>query len=224
MLKKNSRIIKEIIPLLIIAFILGAMSLGDVYENREAYGDSLIRFHVIANSDSKEDQELKLKVRDKVIEEMDSKFQESSSIDDSRNIIKDNLEEIKDIAQGAVKNLGKKYDVNVYFGDYDFPTKSYGNFTLPAGEYEAVKIVIGEGKGENWWCVMFPPLCFIDINHGITSNKTQEELKKVLTDEEYGMIVSARSEDEIPIKLKFKVVEMFEKGRIRFAKLFVSQK
>lgn len=220
-MKKNKKILVIIMSFII---LMGVISLKDIYKNRESYKENLIRFHVIANSDSPEDQDLKRKVRDKIIENMNPKFEQSKSINETRNIIKDNLKEIQYIASEEVKNRGENYNVNVYFGDYDFPTKSYGNFTLPAGEYEAVRVVIGEGKGQNWWCVMFPPLCFIDITHGLSNDKTKEELKNVLTQEEYAMIVGAGSGEEVPIKLKFKVVELFEESRLRFAKLFITEK
>lgn len=217
---------KKVITGIIISFILlsGVLSLRDVYQNRNSYKNELIRFHVIANSDSPQDQALKLKVRDEVIEKMNPKFEKSSSIEETRKIISDNLNLMKDIAQNEVKRLNSDYDVNVEFGMDNFPTKSYGNFTLPAGEYQTAKIVIGEGKGQNWWCVMFPPLCFIDITNGLTNDRSGEELKSILSEDEYNMIVTAKSEEEVPLKLKFKVVEIFEKGKIHFAKMFVSKK
>ena len=217
---------KKVITGIIISFILllGVVSLRDVYQNRNSYKNELIRFHVIANSDSPQDQALKLKVRDEVIEKMNPKFEKSSSIEETRKIISDNLNLMKDIAQNEVKRLNSDYDVNVEFGMDNFPTKSYGNFTLPAGEYQTAKIVIGEGKGQNWWCVMFPPLCFIDITNGLTNDRSGEELKSILSEDEYNMIVTAKSEEEVPLKLKFKVVEIFEKGKIHFAKMFVSKK
>ncbi|SHH41418.1 stage II sporulation protein R [Caloranaerobacter azorensis DSM 13643] len=205
----------------VLLIVSGIVFLSDVYKNRESYKNKLIRFHVIANSDSPEDQQLKLKVRDKIIKEMNSKFEKASSLDESKKIILDNLDTIEYIAEKQIRELGKNYDVSVKFGEYDFPTKSYGNFTLPAGKYQAVRVVIGDGKGKNWWCVMFPPLCFIDITHGITNDKIKEELKGVLTEEEYNMIVNANGNKEIPLKLKFKVVELLEKSKLRFAKMLV---
>lgn len=207
--------------ILVLLIVSSIVFLSDVYKNRVSYKNNLIRFHVIANSDSPEDQQLKLKVRDRIINEMDSKFEKVSSLDESKKIILDNLDEIEYIAEKQIRELGKNYDVNVQFGEYDFPTKSYGNFTLPAGKYQAVRVVIGEGKGKNWWCVMFPPLCFIDITHGITNNEIKEELRGVLTEEEYNMIVNANNEREVPLKLKFKVVELLEKSKLRFAKMLI---
>lgn len=212
--------------ILILSFLLvfGILSLNEVYKNRQGYREKLIRFHVIANSDSPKDQALKLKVRDKIIESMNQKFEQSTSLEESREIIKNNLEEIEFYARQEIERQQSSYDVSVDFGNHNFPTKTYGSFTLPAGEYEAVRVVIGEGKGKNWWCVMFPPLCFIDITNGLTNDTTKEQLSNVLTEEEYKMITKAKSDDEVPLKLKFKVVEIIEKSKNKFAQMFVSKK
>lgn len=217
---------KIIIVLCTLLLIAGTTVFADVrklYKSQNAYSDKLIRFHVIANSDSPEDQELKLKVRDKIISEMNEKFVDISSIEETKQLVKNSLDEIKYIAEREVRERNKNYDVNVYFGNSSFPTKSYGGFTLPAGEYEAVKVVLGEGKGKNWWCVMFPPLCFIDVTHGLTDSKTKAELKKVLTEEEFKMISSTKDGERVPIKLKFKIVEIIKESKTRFAELFISE-
>lgn len=217
---------KIIIVLCILLLIAGVTVFADttkLYTSQKAYSDKLIRFHVIANSDSPEDQELKLKVRDRIISEMNDKFIDTNSIEEVQKIINSNLDEIKYIAQQTVKEENKNYDVNVYFGNSNFPTKSYGGFTLPAGEYKAVKVVLGEGKGKNWWCVMFPPLCFIDVTYGLTDKETEKELKKILTEEEFDMISSTRDGKKIPIKLKFKISEIIKDSKTRFAKLFISE-
>lgn len=192
--------------------------------NSYAFKNKLIRLHVLANSDSPEDQELKLKVRDKIIAEMNDRLGNSKSIDETREIVKENIEEIKKIALEEIKLNGKEYEVAVSLDSHNFPTKSYGGFTLPAGEYEALRVVIGEGKGQNWWCVMFPPLCFIDITNGLTDEKTKEELKKFLTEEEFNIIISAKGPEETPIILKSKLLELFEKGKVQFAKIFVADR
>lgn len=189
----------------------------------KAYKSKLIRLHVLANSDSPEDQELKLKVRDKIITNMNTKLGNSKSIDETRKIVKDNIEEIKEIALKEIKSNQKDYQVAVSLGNQNFPTKSYGGFTLPSGQYEALKVVIGEGKGQNWWCVMFPPLCFIDITNGLTDNNTKDELRKVLTEEEFNMIISAKDE-EMPIILKSKLFELIQKGKAQFTKLFIADR
>lgn len=125
----------------------------------------LIRLHVIANSNSDADQALKLKVRDKIVKSLETEFTAMNSIDETRNFIKNNLDNIEKMAQQEVKKHGKDYKVKALFGNFPFPVKTYGYVTLPAGEYEALRVMIGSGRGANWWCVLFPPLCFVDITH-----------------------------------------------------------
>ncbi|WP_425446251.1 stage II sporulation protein R [Dethiothermospora halolimnae] len=216
----KKKILKGIIISFCIVLAIGIVSISDVLKNRKSYKESLIRFHVVANSDSDQDQQLKLKVRDKIIGKMNEKFKDSSSLDETRKIIENNIKEIEYIAKNELNRQGKNYDINVDFGYHNFPTKSYGNFTLPAGKYEAVNVVIGEGKGKNWWCVMFPPLCFVDVTNGLTDEKTESELKEVLTEEEYNMIKTAKSKEDTDVKLKFKLVEILEKGKIKLGNLF----
>ncbi|WP_129599200.1 stage II sporulation protein R [Anaerophilus nitritogenes] len=191
----------------------------DVYNNQQSYKSHLIRFHVLANSDDPKDQELKLKVRDKIIKEMNPKFEKSKSLEESRQMIEENIKEIENIAKNEIKKNNKSYKVTASLGDYDFPTKNYGAITLPAGNYEALRVVIGKGEGQNWWCVMFPPLCFIDMENGLTDKKTEKEMMNILTKEEFNMIRTARSEGEVPIKLKFKVVEMLEEAKVKLNRM-----
>ena len=138
------------------------------------FASELIRFHVIANSDSYADQSLKLHVRDIIVNEMKVRFREANNRQEAEQIILASMDEIKALAQQQIQLEGKQYPVEVKIGDYDFPTKSYGNLTLPAGNYHAVRVIIGEGKGKNWWCVLFPPLCFVD---SVDSLKQDERAK-----------------------------------------------
>ena len=139
----------------------------------EDYKNELIRFHVIANSDSDEDQNLKLKVRDAVIDYLQPKLELSSSIEESETIIKSEYKELENISKNIVLENGYKYDISVGIDYSTFPTKQYSNVVLPAGEYKALRIIIGEGKGKNWWCVMFPPLCFVDEQSSIIDTETE---------------------------------------------------
>ena len=126
------------------------------------FASQLIRFHVIANSDSFQDQALKLHVRDVIVLEMKKRFSEANNRKQAEQIVLNSMGEIEELARQQIQREGKNYKVAVMMGDYDFPTKSYGNLTLPSGNYHAVRVVIGEGKGKIWWCVLFPPLCFTD--------------------------------------------------------------
>lgn len=124
--------------------------------------DNLIRFHVIANSDTGEDQSLKLKVRDAVVEGMTPRLKDVQDVAEARQRVRRDLVLIHELAADAVAAAGEDYPVRVYFGHFDFPVRRYGSLELPAGDYEAVRVVIGNGQGCNWWCVLFPPLCFVN--------------------------------------------------------------
>jgi stage II sporulation protein R len=179
------------------------------------FKDQIIRFHIKANSDKEEDQALKLKVRDKILKDMGARFGESKSLEETRTIVENNIDNIKSITEEVIAEEGKDFSVEVSLGNKNFPTRKYGNITFPSGEYETLMVKIGEGKGKNWWCVMFPPLCFVDINHGNTSNKAEEDLREVLTEEEINLLLSNK---EPPILLKSKIAEMVEKTKTHFAK------
>jgi len=128
-------------------------------------GEDLIRFHVVANSDSEEDQALKRAVRDAILKKISPQLAQSQSLDQSRRILAELRPVMEEISRKVIRAWGRDYTVQTEYGKFIFPTKSYGSLILPSGEYEAVRVVIGEGKGSNWWCVLFPPLCFVDIEH-----------------------------------------------------------
>jgi stage II sporulation protein R len=147
-----------------------------------------IRLRILANSDSDEDQNLKRKVRDAVNAQITLWVQDLTSLEKARTTIQSNLPEIQRIAERVVKEQNETQTVNVEFGKVDFPTKLYGQFLYPAGEYEAILITMGEGKGANWWCVLFPPLCFLDFSNGVAvrdegfeDKKAEKENKKEVT-------------------------------------------
>ncbi|SUY46654.1 stage II sporulation protein R [Clostridium putrefaciens] len=178
--------------------------------------DKMIRFHVIANSDSIDDQDIKLKVRDKVLEYIYPKLEGSSEIDKSREILKENDEEIKNIALKVLEENNYNYKVESTLSNEIFPVKSYGNITLPQGEYEAYRIILGDGKGQNWWCVMFPPLCFVDITKGEVSNKdTEDIMKNTLSEKEYDMV---KRKDKSKIIFKSKIGEVVKDIKIKQSK------
>ena len=128
--------------------------------------EGIIRFHVIANSDSEEDQELKFKVRNRVLAKVQNALEESSSASRTRAYIEENLEEIEACALQCVRAEGYDYNVKARIGVTAIPAKQYDDVYFPAGSYEALTITIGEGKGRNWWCVVFPPLCLVDAREG----------------------------------------------------------
>jgi stage II sporulation protein R len=198
-----------ILILLSLFILISAISYVDAVSNNIA--DSIFRLHVIANSDSKEDQELKLKVRDELLSYMNIISKDSKSKQEAMQIANEHKEEFTQIAEKVIKENGYNYTVNVQIGKADFPTKYYGDITLPAGTYDALKVQIGEAKGQNWWCVMFPPLCFVDVSTGIVPDNSKQELKQSLDNEEYDLISKT---DNNEISFKFKIVELFQNWRL----------
>ena len=198
-----------ILILLSLFILISAISYVDAVSNNIA--DSVFRLHVIANSDSKEDQELKLKVRDELLSYMNIISKDSTSKQEAMQIVNEHKEEFTQIAKKVIKENGYNYTVNVQIGKADFPTKYYGDITLPAGTYDALKVQIGEAKCQNWWCVMFPPLCFVDVSTGIVPDNSKQELKQSLDNEEYDLISKT---DNNEISFKFKIVELFQNWRL----------
>lgn len=195
-----------VIFLLFCAFVfISALSYVDAVSNDIA--DSVFRLHVIANSDTEEDQALKLKVRDQLLEYMNSLTEDCTSKKEVIEIAKMHEADFQKIAKEIIEENGFDYEVTVQIGTSDFPTKYYGDITLPAGTYDALKVKIGKAEGQNWWCVMFPPLCFIDVSTGIVPEESKEEMKESLNDEEYDLISKT---DNSEISFKFKLVELFQ--------------
>lgn len=154
-------------------FPVAGGSLQAFAESGEEWGDSggeipqqAIRLRIIANSDSPQDQQLKRDVRDRVIEEIGKKLYQAKSQEEARKILQGDLQEIDRIAKGVVREKGSPYPVKTEYGIVPFPTKLYGDKVYPAGNYEALRIIIGKGEGQNWWCVLFPALCFVDMANG----------------------------------------------------------
>jgi len=163
---------------------------------------NLLRLHVIANSDSSSDQELKLKVRDRLLAESSDLFSDTESIDESKQIVENNIEFLESAARDEITSRGFDYDVRIKTEKCFFPVKSYGSLTLPSGEYEAVKVEIGKAEGKNWWCVMFPPLCF--VNGTVNSEKSLAKLKDSLSEEEYDIVTSGE------VDFRFKIVDVVQ--------------
>lgn len=168
--------------------------------------DSVFRLHILANSDSDEDQALKLLVRDSVLDYMKSISSDVSSKDEVIRLMDEHLDDFYDVARKTILENGFDYDVKLSIGKFDFPTKVYGDISLPAGVYDALRIEIGEAQGHNWWCVMFPTLCFVDVSSGELDEDSKSVLESSLNDEEFDIV----SEDNFVVSLKFKLLEFFE--------------
>ena len=125
--------------------------------------EGVVRFHVIANSDSSADQELKLAVRDEVLDYLRPELENVQDKKIAAQIIKSRLSQIEEVAAGVLRSQGCSDQVKAYYGVFDFPATAYGEKNFPEGKYEALRIVLGSGDGKNWWCCLFPPLCYVDL-------------------------------------------------------------
>ncbi|MCM3162375.1 stage II sporulation protein R [Metabacillus litoralis] len=175
--------------------------------------DEAIRLRILANSNSDEDQELKRKVRDEVNKEITEWVAELTSVEAAEELIESRLPEIENIVARVLKeeNMEQEYTVD-FDHDVSFPTKLYGNFIYPAGEYEAILISLGEAKGANWWCVLFPPLCFLDFSNGeaVQAEETEKTNEANKTTEEVASLVVDEEEDKQEVEVKFFLVEWFQ--------------
>lgn len=150
----------------------------------------VFRFHVLANSDSDEDQALKMQVKEEVIAYMKQEIPDSDSVDVTKAWAKSHLDELVEVSEQVVKEAGYEYSVTAEVTSCHFPEKTYGDITFPSGKYEALRIEIGEAKGQNWWCVLYPNLCFIDAVHAVVPDEGKNDLKKVLEEDTYEMVTA----------------------------------
>lgn len=150
----------------------------------------VFRFHVLANSDSKEDQALKMQVKEEVIAYMKEQLPHSDSVEMTKKWAVSNLDQIEELAEQLIREKGYNYSVCAEVKHCDFPDKTYGDITFPAGKYEALRIKIGEAEGQNWWCVLYPNLCFLDAVHAVVPDEGKEELKEVLDEQTYDMVTA----------------------------------
>lgn len=197
------------------SFVLGlffssAITYSAVYseEIQKGIAGEVLRFHVIANSDSEEDQKLKLKVRDGILSKYRGELEKCRNVSETKEFFTEKEDEVISFAEEIIRKEGFDYKVKAYIGESVFPTKRYGDILLPAGKYEALKIEIGNSGGKNWWCVMFPPLCFTDVSYGEDMEESKDGLKNILTEEEYGIV--AKADKDMSFKVKFKIVELWE--------------
>lgn len=168
--------------------------------------DAVFRLHVIANSDSDKDQALKLKVRDALLEFMNNICSNCSTKDEAISLAIKHEADFQKIAEQTIIDNGYNYSVKININNFYFPTKNYGDISLPAGLYDALRVEIGEAKGQNWWCVMFPSLCFIDISSGVVDDEAKENLHENLEEESFNIISDTKKSD---VKFKFKLIEFF---------------
>lgn len=172
---------------------------SDKIEPVSSKSEDLIRFHVLANSDSPEDQQLKLKVRDAVIVYLSPYLEDINDKNIAKKMILEHQADLVEVARQVILENGKDYPVDLEVGMFDFPIKSYGNLVLPAGKYEAVRILLGRAEGKNWWCVLFPPLCFVDATNATAV------VKKSSMDQ--------RESQDVPIEFRSKIAELWRENK-----------
>ena len=185
---------------LAIFLISGALAL----QTQEQLSDKVVRLHVLANSDSEEDQALKLLVRDAILERAEDLLSKSGDREEAEGLLRGRLLEFEQVAAAVIAQAGYDYPVRVELEDTQFPTKEYDGFTLPAGEYLALRVLIGEAKGQNWWCVVFPPLCTtasVEVPASALEAGLSEEEVRLITEENTGDV------------LKFKAVEWWQQAK-----------
>ena len=201
-----------IIALALFAFVTGILAWQGKFGQTEAasvqksIAGKILRFHVIANSDLEEDQALKLMVRDRVLAYMEPLLASCENQKESEDIIRAHLSEIKQEAEDELREQGNAEEVTVSIQNRYFPVKKYGDLVFPEGDYEALCIEIGASQGKNWWCVLYPKLCFVDSLYAVVPDDSKQELQTLLTPEEYEAIL--QSDQKIVVKSK--VLEWFQ--------------
>ena len=199
--------IKQISFCMVIAIFATGILTWNIFLNLETkstvsvLSHSAIRFHILANSDSVSDQTLKMRVKESVVNYIYEKTGDFKTVDEAKNFILNNDKTIKSIATKAIADNGYDYTVSSTFGFSDFPVKSYGDVIFPKGTYTSYTIKIGNGKGHNWSCVLYPPLCFVDVSTGVLPDNSKEKLRDSLSDTQYHTVTK--------YNFKFKYLKFF---------------
>lgn len=186
------------------------LSSFDSDENKDDLEGSIIRFHVKANSNSEEDMNLKYAVRDQVLDALSRKLMNCETMEETEHKINDNLSALKQVAEKTIRSKGYNYAVKVYLTYDEFPMRQYGELVLPAGKYRALRVDIGEAKGENFWCLLYPAMCYTSDSGAVLSREDGKEIKKELSEEDYDRLFVRKSVPRKQIKYKLKIVEWFE--------------
>ncbi len=184
-------------------FLLGLFSVLPIHGEQEIY-DSVVRLHVLANSDSKQDQALKLLVRDEVLRVTAPLLEGCESREQAERILGENTQEITAAAQEVVKEQGYEYPVSVLLGKEQYPTRTYENCCFPSGTYVSLRVCIGDAEGQNWWCVLFPPLCLSAASADDEQSNEDAFISVGLTGEQYKVITQT---DNVKYRIRFKLLE-----------------
>ena len=207
----NSKVKRTFIILILLCIFILISAISYVDAVSTDISNSVFRLHVIANSDSNEDQNLKYKVRDAILEYMNSISIDCSSKSEVIELANKHKDDFYRIARQVILDNGYDYNVDIKIGNFDFPTKHYGDISFPAGNYDALRIEIGNASGQNWWCVMFPPLCFVDVTSGVVPEESKSMIENNLSAEEYSIVSNQSNPD---IQFKFSLIEMFQNLKI----------
>lgn len=176
---------------ILMAFVVTGIAMNVKWNHMQAdLAKEVFRFHVLANSDSKEDQALKMQVKEAVLAYMKQELPESDNVETTKKWARANTDEIVQLAEQVIQEEGYSYSAMAEVTACEFPEKTYGDITFPSGEYEALRIEIGEAKGHNWWCVLYPNLCFMDAVHAVVPEQGKKDLKKVLEEDTYEMVTA----------------------------------
>ncbi len=199
--KKRIRKIKVLKGIATLFILLGVLCLSGRESKAEIQhniANEIIRFHVLANSDTEEDQALKLKVKNAVVLYMQGVLKGCDNKVEAEEMITSHKSDILQVAKQVIKEQGYDYQVTAQLENVYFPVKTYGDLTFPAGEYEAFRILIGQAEGKNWWCVMFPNLCMVNETYSIVPEDSKNQLRHVLTEEEYKSLSPAEEPSNTP--------------------------
>ena len=169
--------------------------------------DRILRLHILAAGDDTASQEIKLHVRDAVLSVIQDTVAPAETAKDAEALLLPHMDEITAVANKTLADLGVSYEATVSVTTEFFPIKQYGSLLLPPGNYRALRIVLGEGEGTNWWCMLYPSLCFAEGITGTLPEEEQEELKGFLTEEEYDLLFSKKTKK--PVKFKFRIVKLW---------------
>lgn len=200
-----SKTIKIFVPIFILILLISSY-VAPFIETSEKISNEVFRLHILANSDSEDDQNLKLKVRDDVLKSSQNLFLNCNSLDEIIRVSIENIDFFKTVAENCIKDNGYNYNVNVYVDKEYFNTRKYDKITLPSGIYNALKIEIGQAKGHNWWCVMFPAICLSAVS--------DEEIYEILDEDEVKLINSNEK-----YEIRFKIVEVYAKIKEKLNKI-----
>lgn len=199
-IKKIKKSTKQALTLLLtLTLLIGLLAILPIHSESNIY-DSVLRLHVIANSDSDEDQALKLLVRDAILLKAQELLVDISNRESAEKIISQNLEHLRLCAEQTIIDNGYSYPVSISLGKEDYPTKSYESCAFPSGKYTSLQIFIGDASGKNWWCVLFPPLC-------LSAATDKDAFTSVgITDSQYQIITDTKNPK---YKIRFKILESF---------------